>query len=84
MTPTYRHTGLAPFRPRSGGGHSAYPPVIGLQQIAAALSHEHVVPVVAVEGGADADNPVVLSHYTPFGRSEARKSAAFRAEKSSN
>ena len=51
-----------------GGGwrYSVERPVIGSERFAGAVSDEHVIPVLAVEGGAHADDPVVLSEQ-PFG-----------------
>ena len=58
-----RHGGAAGYACSSWGiwRGSVEGPVIGLDRFAVALAHEHVVPVQAVEGRAQADDPVVLS-----------------------
>ena len=47
--------GLADFVSRCG--YSVEGPVIDLERFAGAVAHEHVVPVQAVEGRAQADDP---------------------------
>ena len=51
--------GLADFVSRCG--YSVEGPVIDLERFAGAVAHEHVVPVQAVEGRAQADDPAVVS-----------------------